>query len=109
MRSYQTYEGGFSKLGAGQSEATFGGITRDISLGIAPSPYGQKKLVASQHDTPVILKRIERDCLFCYREYSEHKGRRSTTPKLGNAGKLESKWEREFTHRVEEMERSACT
>ena len=77
----------FSKLGACQPEATFDKSIRDRSLGITPSSYGHEKLVASQHDAIVILKRIGRDGLFCYREYNEHKGRRSTTPKLGKAGR----------------------
>ena len=77
----------FSKLGAGQPGTNFNKNTRGLSLGITPSPYGQEKLVASQHDALVILKRIERDYLFCYREYKEHKGRRSTTTNLGKAGR----------------------
>ena len=77
----------FSKLGAGQPKANFDKSIKDLPLGIAPSPYGQEKLVASQHDTLVILKRIERDCLFCYREYRERKGRRSTASNLGKAGR----------------------
>ena len=77
----------FSKLGAGQPEANFDKSIRDRSLGVTPSPYGQEKQVASQHDSLAILKRIERDNLFCYREDKEHTRRRSTTANFWKAGK----------------------